>query len=341
METLFSGSEHATPPLRVLIAERHRTVAQSLTHLVQTVGGAEVAAVAADPEETIEVGSKIAPDVAIVDLELSPNCALVAGLHKLVPSTRIIVLGSKNDDPSNMVNALASGAVGAIYKEASFDSLQRALSTSSRAAPVVAEETTGVLLSSYMDVLNEKRAKDLATIGALAAAVECRDATTGRHLERVTDLATDCISLIDPDMAGVEEVAYGFMLHDVGKIGIPDAILNKPGPLDESEWAIMRGHPEMGVRIVEPVGFSDKTTEIILCHHERYNGAGYPNRLKGEEIPLAARVFSVADAFDALTSDRPYRPAVSEGEALSVIRGSAGTHFDPHVVDVFLAQRKN
>ena len=339
METVFSSSEHAAPRLRVLIAERHRTVAQSLTHLVQTVGGAEVAAVAAGAEETIEVGSKIAPDVAIIDLELSPNCSLVAGLHQLAPNTRIIVLGSKSDDPTNMVNALASGAVGAIYKEASFDSLQRALATSSRSAPVVAEETTGVLLSSYMDVLSEKRAKDLATISALAAAVEARDTTTGRHLERVTDLATDCISLIDPDVASVEEVAYGFMLHDVGKIGIPDAILNKPGPLDESEWAIMRGHPEMGVRIVDPVGFSEKTTEIILCHHEHYNGGGYPNRLRGDEIPLTARVFSVADAFDALTSDRPYRPAVGEAEALSVIQGAAGSVFDPHVVDVFIGQR--
>ena len=339
METLFTGSEHAPPPLRVLIAERHRTVAQSLTALVQNVGGAEVAAVAVGAEEAIEAGSKLAPDVAIVDLELSPNCALVAGLHKLAPQTRIIVLGSKNDDPTNMVNALASGAVGAIYKEASFDALQRALATSSRSAPVVAEEATGVLLSSYMDVLSEKRAKDLATISALAAAVEARDVTTGQHLERVTTFATDCISLIDPELAGVEEVSYGFMLHDVGKIGIPDAILNKPGPLDESEWAVMREHPELGVRIVEPVGFSEKTTEIILCHHERYNGSGYPHGLKGDEIPLPARVFSVADAFDALTSDRPYRKAIGEPDALRVIHEGAGTYFDPEVVDVFAGMR--
>jgi HD-GYP domain-containing protein (c-di-GMP phosphodiesterase class II) len=187
-----------------------------------------------------------------------------------------------------------------------------------------------------MEVLTKKRQKDVATIEALAAAVEARDQPTALHLERVTALATECMEAIDPFAAQMEEVAYGFMLHDVGKIGIPDAILNKPGPLDSAEWDVMRGHPDLGVKIVDPVGFSATTTDIILCHHEHWNGNGYPNRLKGEEIPLAARAFAVADAFDAITSDRPYRQAAGREIALDEIKLSSGTTFDPDVVDVFV-----
>jgi ribonuclease P protein subunit RPR2 len=323
-------------PLRVMIAERHRTVAQSLTALVGSLGAAEVTGVAHGSDEAIAMGSRLSPDVAIVDLDLSPNCSLVSGLHSLSPNTRIIVLGSRSGQAEDLVKALAAGAVGAIYREDSLDSFHRALERSTRTSPVVADEAAGMLLSSYMDVIGEKRKKDVATIEALAAAVEARDMTTGKHLERVGALATKCMQTIDPELAAMEEVAYGFTLHDVGKIGIPDHILKKPGPLTEDEWTVMRGHPEMGVRIVEPVGFSDKTTQIILCHHERWDGSGYPNKLRGDEIPLEARVFSVADAYDAMTSDRPYRAAMDRVITLDTIKGSAGTMFDPDVVDVFV-----
>ena len=323
-------------PLRVLIAERHRTVAQSLTALVGALGSAEVMGVASHADEAISMGSRLTPDVAIVDLDMSPNCTLVSGLHALSPQTRIIVLGSRQGQTEDLVRALAAGAVGAIYREDSLDSFHHALERSTRATPVVADEAAGMLLSSYMDVLGEKRKKDVATIGALAAAVEARDAVTGRHLERVTQEATSLMTAIDPEIAALEEVAYGFMLHDVGKIGIPDDILKKPGPLDDKEWDVMRGHPEMGVRIVDPVGFSDTTTQIILCHHERWDGSGYPHKLKGDQIPLEARVFSVADAYDALTSDRPYRAALDKVIALDTIKESSGKMFDPDIVDMFV-----
>lgn len=328
-------------PLRVLIAERHRTVGQALTALVGSLGGAQVMAVTENAEATIDAGRRLAPDVAIVELDLSPNCSLVAGLHTISPGTRIIVLGSRDGDANDLVRALASGAVGAIYREAPVESLHRALETSSRVAPVVADEAAGVLLNTYIDVVTEKRKKDLATIEALAAAVEARDLSTGHHLQRVTELATECMGAIDPDLAGSEELSYGFMLHDVGKIGIPDAVLNKPGPLDDQEWDVMRRHPELGVRIIEPVGFSETTTEIVLCHHEHWDGGGYPNGLRRDEIPVAARAFAVADAFDALTHDRPYRGAMDRAEAFRIIRLEAGKTFDPDMVDVFMGLNNN
>ncbi|MDQ4143703.1 MAG: HD domain-containing protein [Actinomycetota bacterium] len=327
----------AEPNLRVLIAEQHRTVAEALARVVDGLKESSVAAAVSTSSEVLEHGIKTKPDVAVIDLALSPDCSVVTGLHKACPETRIIVLAERDGSEADaMVKALAAGAVGAIYKESSLESLIRALETSTRATPVVADEAAGVLLGSYVDALSNKRQRDLATIQALAAAVEARDLGTGRHLRRVTDLASDCMERIDLDLARNEEVSYGFMLHDVGKVGIPDAVLNKPGPLDDREWTTMRKHPQIGLEIVEPIGFSKAATDVILCHHERWDGTGYPLGLQGEQIPIVARAFSVADAYDAMTSDRPYREAMSDEDALEVIDLEAGTRFDPEVVESFV-----
>jgi Response regulator containing a CheY-like receiver domain and an HD-GYP domain len=127
----------------------------------------------------------------------------------------------------------------------------------------------------------------------------------------------------------------GALLHDIGKMGIPDAILLKPGPLDEKEWAIMRTHPTLAVELLRPIAFLAPALDIPWCHHEKWDGTGYPRGLRGEEIPLPARIFAVVDVYDALTSDRPYRAAWSQERALAYIREQAGRHFDPRVVEVF------
>ena len=326
----------APSSLTVLIAERHRTVSGALEKIVGQHGSASVAATVNNRDDALELGAKVGPDVAVIDLDLSPDCSLVAGLHALTPETRIIVLADRSGDHLEaMVKALTSGAVGAMYKEDSYEQLEKAMKLSSRNRPVMAEEAAGLLLGSYVDALSEKRDRDLATIKALAAAVEARDYGTGRHLTRVTQLACETMAVVDPELSQNDELSYGFTLHDVGKIGIPDAVLNKPGPLDDAEWASMRRHPEIGVRIVEPIGFTPAATDIILAHHERWDGRGYPHGLAGEEIPVGARVFAVTDAFDAMTSDRPYRRAVPKEEALEVIRLESRGHYDPDVVKAF------
>jgi response regulator RpfG family c-di-GMP phosphodiesterase len=331
------GDRGGPPAIRVLIAERHRTVAQSLAALVAALGNAELAGTVTNEVDALDLAERVAPDVAIVDLELSQECSLVKGLKQRSPDTRVIVLGDRSIDGSeNLVRALASGAVGAIYKEAPLEDLARAVASSSPKAPVVADEATGVLLGSYLDALTEKRRRDLATIEALAAAVEVRDTVTGRHLHRVTDLARTCLGALDSGLARNEEVAFGFTLHDVGKIGVPDAVLNKPGPLGDGEWEVMRRHPELGVKIVKPIGFSETATEIILAHHERWDGEGYPNGLQRDEIPLTARAFAVADAYDAMTTDRPYRGALPKERALESIVAAAGSRYDPDIVKVFV-----
>ena len=176
----------------------------------------------------------------------------------------------------------------------------------------------------------------VATMTALAQVVEAKDATTRGHLHRTHLYGTALAERVDPELAARPEVGYGFFLHDIGKVGIPEAILCKPGPLDDAEWDTMRGHPAIGARIIEPIRFLADAVEIVRSHHERWDGRGYPSGLAGDAIPPAARIFAVADSFDAMTSDRPYRRAMPIGRAVGEIRAGSGIQFDPVVVTAFL-----
>lgn len=173
---------------------------------------------------------------------------------------------------------------------------------------------------------------------ALAAALDLRERETGLHSKRVAChtlvLARHCIA----DPARLHQVYWGALLHDIGKIGVPDAALLKAGPLDETEWALMRAHPEAGRRILAPMPAFDEAARIVLCHEERYDGSGYPAGLRGTEIPLGARLFAVIDTLDAMTNDRPYRRALEFDAAQAEIRRMSGRQFDPLAVDVFLQE---
>jgi putative nucleotidyltransferase with HDIG domain len=179
----------------------------------------------------------------------------------------------------------------------------------------------------------ELRRSYKATVLALANAVEARDAYTGKHAQRVA-----AYGLRIAHAAGVEvdpEVEFGFLLHDIGKVAVPDAILFKPGPLTPEERALMIKHPQIGSEILRHIDFLDDAKVVVLHHHERWDGQGYPDGLAGEEIPLQARVFALADTLDALTTDRPYRPACGWAEARQAIRAEAGAQFDPAIVAAY------
>jgi ribonuclease P protein subunit RPR2 len=184
--------------------------------------------------------------------------------------------------------------------------------------------------------LDDLRETYLATMRSLATVVEAKDVGTRGHLDRTERYGLVLARRIDPELAARPEVAYGFFLHDIGKVGVPEQVLRKPEPLQAHEWALMREHPEVGARIVEPIRFLGDAVEIVRCHHERWDGGGYPAGLRGPRIPLAARVFAVADSFDAMTSDRPYRDAMPLALALEEIAAGAGVQFDPVVVEAFL-----
>ena len=179
----------------------------------------------------------------------------------------------------------------------------------------------------------ELRRSYVATVRALTNAVEARDAYTGKHAERVAAYGLELLRRVDPELAENPQMEFGFLLHDVGKVAIPDGILHKADRLGGEEEQLMRRHPEIGWEILRGIPFLEEASQIVRHHHERFDGSGYPEGLRGEEIPLPARVFAVADALDAITTERPYRPAASIVQARETIAAAAGTQFDPRVVE--------
>lgn len=186
-------------------------------------------------------------------------------------------------------------------------------------------------------LMNELHLSYLSIVETLARTVEAHDQYTRRHLERCRDYGTILARAMDPSMI-TPDLEYGFLLHDVGKMGVPDSILAKPGPLSPEEMRVMQTHPINGVHMVSALRerfLGDNAIDVIRHHHERFDGNGYPDGLKGEKIPLAARVFAAVDSFDAMTSDRPYRKALSLEEAVYRLKRGSGSQFDPGVIESF------
>jgi putative nucleotidyltransferase with HDIG domain/PAS domain S-box-containing protein len=175
-----------------------------------------------------------------------------------------------------------------------------------------------------------------ATIEGWSSALDLRDQETEGHSQRVTSLSIAMASKLGLDHEEVRRYRRGALLHDIGKIGIPDSILKKPGSLDKDEWKVMKSHPQMAANILKKIPYLADCIDIPLYHHERFDGKGYPTGLKGTEIPLSARVFSIIDVYDALTSDRPYRKAWTKTATIKYLRDMAGTQFDPAIVPVFI-----
>jgi cyclic di-GMP phosphodiesterase len=176
-----------------------------------------------------------------------------------------------------------------------------------------------------------------ATVRGLAVAVEAKDEYTGGHLFRVCGYGMTTTAIVAPDHRDDPQFEYGFLLHDIGKLAVPDAVLAKTGTLTAEEWEHIRAHPVSGRTILERIPFLIGASEIVYCHHERWDGSGFPRGLRGEEIPLGARIFPIADAFDAMTTSRPYREAVAVTAAREEIRAGSGSQFWPDAVDAFLS----
>ena len=220
-----------------------------------------------------------------------------------------------------------------------------------RRTPIREEEVR--LLTSIADIAanaihratlheqTQKHAADLAqaydtTLEGWAHALELRDQETEGHTRRVAQMTIDLARAMGVCEAEMEDIRRGALLHDIGKMGVPDSVLLKPGTFNEREWEIMKRHPEYAREMLTPIDYLRQALNIPYCHHEKWDGTGYPRGLQGEQIPLAARIFAIADVRDALTSNRPYRAAWSEEDAVKYIREQSGKHFDPRVVEAFL-----
>jgi putative nucleotidyltransferase with HDIG domain len=192
-----------------------------------------------------------------------------------------------------------------------------------------------VIALSRARLLEELAQNDMGTLTALARTVDTKSSWTAGHSERVTSLAMDIGRELGLPSHEIDLLRRGGLLHDIGKLGVPSSILDKPGKLTEEEIAVMQRHPSKGAEILEPIPNLQKVVPIVFQHHERFDGKGYPNGLSGESISLHARILSLADVADALLSDRPYRPGWSREKVLVFTRENSGLHFDPTVVEAY------
>src|SRR6185369_14025871 len=175
-----------------------------------------------------------------------------------------------------------------------------------------------------------------ATIEGWSRALDLRDRETEGHSQRVTEMTVNLARSFGFSEMELVQIRWGSLLHDIGKMGVPDSILLKPGSLTEEEWRAMKQHPKFAYDLLSPILYLRLALDIPYCHHEKWDGSGYPRGLKGEQIPLSARIFAVVDVWDALCSDRPYRAGWDQEKVREHILTLSGTHFDPQVVDMFL-----
>ena len=177
----------------------------------------------------------------------------------------------------------------------------------------------------------------MGSLLSLSLAIEARDPYTRGHSARVTEFALAIARRLATEEPVVEAIQMGGPLHDIGKVGIPDDVLLKPGPLDHDEFDLIRTHPSAGAELIDGISAFRSAVSCVLHHHERWDGTGYPDRLAGDEIPLEARILAVADAYDAMTSTRPYRSALAPNDAAREVARCAGSQFDPDVAEAFSA----
>ena len=285
--------------------------------------------------QALDLASAIHPDIILLDIMMPGMdgfevCRRIRS-EKEIAEVPILFL-SALDDRQSLLNGLEAGADDFINKPPDRYELRARLLGISR-------------LNRYRKLLDERRHLEEAhqqlllaydkTIEGWSRAMDLRDKETEGHTQRVTQMSLKLAEAFGIHGEELLHIQRGALLHDMGKLGIPDAILLKPDKLDYAEWELMRQHPQMAYDMLYPIEYLHPALDIPYCHHEKWDGTGYPRGLKEEEIPLSARIFAIADVWDALTSDRPYREPWSEQKTLAYIRQQSGKHFDPRVVDAF------
>jgi len=231
--------------------------------------------------------------------------------------------------------AIGAFIVGTTGKERKFTKDELGLCHALSCQSALAISNAQLYEQAQNALVNRTQAYD-ATLEGWSLALEMRDHDTDEHTRRVTELTITLAKRMGIPEFELEDIRRGAFLHDIGKMGIPDSILHKPSALSKSEWEIMKKHPELACQLLSKIEYLRPALDIPYCHHEKWDGSGYPRNLKGEEIPLSARIFAVVDVFDALTSDRPYRKAWTKEDSLKYIKEQSGSHFDPDIIRGFL-----
>ena len=327
----------------ILIVDDDRQVREVLHQIF--LGAGYNCLLANDGREGVEVFRSARPPLIVTDLKMPvmTGIELLRTVRAADQDAAVIVLTGAAD-VKTAIDSLKLGAYDFIMKPVNVDELLIAAERALERRQLLIErreyqellerrvvEATRDLASAYRQLQDTYR----STLEALGSALDTRDVGTEAHSRRVHGYALATAREHGVPEAEITDLAHGVLLHDIGKIGIPDAILLKPGALTEEEWRIMRRHPEIGKALIEKIPFLRGAVPIVWAHHEKWDGSGYPRGLRGEEIPLGARIFMVVDAFDAMTFDRPYSKAKPFDLAKAEIERCAGTHFDPAVVESF------
>ncbi|MCM0081722.1 response regulator [Geomonas sp. Red32] len=302
---------------------------------------------ASSAEEGLEVVNRLPVDMALLDIMMPGRSGidLLKDIKKMTPDIPVLMITAMND-MDTALSCIHLGAEDYITKPFNLERVlltvkntmeKRRLVMENREYQANLELKVKEQTETIRTVMGEINQAYEHTLAALIRALDAREKEVGSHSERVMNYAT-----LLARTAGIDEVACGILakgalLHDIGKIGISDNILLKPAKLDEAEWVIMRQHPAVGFEILSEIRFFEGAAELVLSHHECFDGTGYPHRLKGDAIPISARIFALVDTLDAMTSDRPYRKALSYQQVRDEVIRCSGKQFDPALVEVFLS----
>jgi putative two-component system response regulator len=295
---------------------------------------------ASTAEAALDVVELRRPDAIVLDVSMPGMGGLeLCRRVKADPATQGVAVVLLSGSVTDLALAGESAAADAYLRKPFsplelLDVVERLTGSLEAVPPPITGEHEG---DEHQLVLLQNAYKE--TVAALASALESKDTGTRAHSQRVQRYALELARAVSPELIDDPSAEYGFLLHDVGKIGIPDRILQKPGPLNDGERRLMRTHTLLGEQMLGGVAFlGGEGLQIVRSHHERWDGGGYPDGLSGTDIPLSARIFAVADALDAMTSDRPYRPALSWSVAGKEVVAQSGAQFDPGVVRAFVGR---
>ncbi|NDY41809.1 response regulator [Dissulfurirhabdus thermomarina] len=334
------ASERARTDTTVLVVDDEPFVCDSLSRLLRTEGFTCLTAGGADEAlDRLREHPEIAVVLSDIMMPGRSGIELLSDIRSRHPDVAVI-MATAVDDRETAVRALSLGAYGYMIKP--FDRHEVAINI------LNALERRRLIQESrdYEERLEakvEQRTRDIKRREEeialrLVSALEYRNRETGAHVQRIGRFAAAVAGALGWPAAAVEDIRLAAPMHDVGKIGIPDAILLKPGPLTPEEFAVMERHADIGARVLggSDIPLLQMAAEIALRHHEKWDGSGYPDGLSGGDIPESARITAVCDVYDSLVHDRVYRPALTERQALDILREGRGTHFDPRVLDCFL-----
>ena len=324
--TLSTEGMHQQPeedehlPSKVLVVDDDAPIRKGLARILRTEGYRTVEA--KDGREALNLVSTESPDLVLLDL-MMPEISGLEVCHQLKENeeTRLIpiVMITALHDQEQKINAIDVGADDFLNKPINIPELR------ARAKSLL-----------RMKHLNDLLDRADTVIASLANAIEAKDKYTEGHNERVSRYAVALARAAGLSEKEEEIVRTAGVLHDIGKIGVPDNVLNKHGPLDSLELSSILSHPEKGKEILKPLRSLGRIRDVVLYHHERYNGKGYPYGLRGEQIPMCARIVAIADSYDAMTSTRPYRKPLTKSEAIRELEGKAGQMWDPDLVRTFV-----